>query len=69
MAKDTSNLPPKPVTVRKQGTTMKTSYPGDMKVHTAAGERKNTSAARYADAMDKVIGGQTSRKPGFGNWP
>lgn len=72
MARDTSNMSKPMIVVKKQrGGKVQSDIPGDMKVHRASGPRKNTSAANYADAMDKVVGSGASGGNGnsWGDWP
>jgi hypothetical protein len=64
MAKDRTNLNPESVSVKKMASrqvSMKLPRSDDGKVHPAAGMRDNTSAAHYADAMDRATTGTGSK--------
>jgi hypothetical protein len=66
MADDRSNQSPMniPVTGSQGGTpSMKLPRSDDGRIHKADGMRSNASAAHYADAMDKVMGGPGGAMP------
>ena len=57
--RERTNLSKEQVSVKSQKSgkvSMALPRSDDGKVHAASGERSNTSAAHYADAMSKVIG-------------
>ncbi len=65
MAKDRSNQTQESITVKRQRAgkvSMALPRSDDGNVHAASGGRLNSSAAHFADAQDRIVGGASAGK-------